>query len=190
LSPATLRRPDVRLDVRALLSWAALIALLYAGGLGAWQGTQLVYLRALERGVTGLHAVGVLPAALQAVVVPDRGLAIVGAGLKGFAVPHRILGADLALAMALIVSTPWLLGWRDRVRRGCEGLGFVFVLHLATIVVQTWVNMSTSTSVWATWNLWTTLYQGKVVPIAIWALLVGLPRLRRTRRPRTAPQAR
>lgn len=170
----------LRLSASALLRWAALVAVFYAGALGAWQWTEPVYLRALERGVTVLRAAGLLPGALQAVIVPDQGLAVIGTGVKGVAVPQRILGADLALAVALMLSTPWL-SWRLRALRAVAALGFVFVLHLMTIAAQTWANTNPSTGARDLWTLWTALYQGKVVPIMIWGLLVGLPKLRSAR---------
>ena len=84
---------------------------------------------------------------------------------------RRVVG--YALAAALMLGTIWLR-WRDRILRLGAALGLVFAAHLATIVAQTWVNMSASTSLWATWSLWTTLYQGKVVPLAAWGMVVAM----------------
>lgn len=169
----------MRLNASAFLYWAALVAVLYGAGLVTWQWAEPLYLRALAGGVIALRSAGILPAGLQAVAAPDHGLVVMATGVTPLAVPQTILGADLALTTALILGTPWL-SWRDRMLRVWAGLGLAFAAHVATIVAQVWVNTSASTGVWATWNLWTTLYQGKVVPIAIWSLLIGLTMLHRT----------
>ncbi len=154
------------------IRWAALVAVLYVGSLAAWRVLEPAYLHALERGVVTLRSVGVFRPSLQPTAVPGRGLAVIDPGRKPVAVPQRILGADLALATALILGSLWL-SWRQRAYRLIAGLALVFAAHLVTIFAQEWANSSASTAVWAGWNLWTTLYQGKVVPVAVWALLMA-----------------
>ena len=154
------------------IRWAALVAAVYVASLAAWHVLEPTYLRALERGVVTLRSAGVLRSTVQPVALPGRGLALIDPGRKPVAVPQRILGADVALVTALILGSLWL-SWRQRALKLVAGLALVYAAHLATILAQEWVNASASTAVWATWNLWTTLYQGKVVPIAVWALVVA-----------------
>lgn len=154
------------------IRWAALVAVLYIGGLAAWRVLEPTYLHALERGVVTMRSAGVFRPSLQPIAIPGRGLAVIDPGRKPVAVPQRILGADVALAAALILGSLWL-SRRQRALGLVAGLALVFAAHLVTILAQEWANASVSTAVWAAWNLWTTLYQGKVVPIAVWALVMA-----------------
>ncbi len=162
----------MRLLNSAWVRWFVLVAVLYFGGLAVWRVLEPNYLHALERGVITLRWAGALRPSLQAVALPGQGLAVIDPGRKPVTVPQRILGADLALAMALILGSLWLSP-RQRALRVLAGIALVFDAHLLTILAQEWVNSSVSTTAWSSWTLWTTLYQGKVVPVAAWALVVA-----------------
>lgn len=171
--------------VSTLVRWAAIAAAAYVTTLGLWRVLEPVYMHALAVFIGVFDAGSLLPTSIQAIVVQGRGLVVMGAGLEPIATPQRIIGADVALVVALMVAAAWL-PWRQRARRLPLALALVFAAHLATLVAQTWVNSATSTSLWAVWNLWTTLYQGKVVPLAVWCFLVAPPFLLETR-PRLRP---
>ncbi len=154
--------------------WAALTVALYLGGLAACRVVEPMYLDLVVRGLMAGRFLGLLPAATQMVVVPGRGLALAGAWPEPLAVDQHILDADLALTSALMLATLWL-PWRLRLRRMVPAWALVFLVHLATIAAQASVHGTTSAGLWATWKLWVTVYQGKVVPIAIWYVLIALP---------------
>jgi hypothetical protein len=164
----------MRISASALVRWAAVLAAVYMAGLGLWRLLEPIYMRLLAGGVATLDLVGVLPTAVQAIVVSGKGLVVMGAGIEPLAIPQRIIGADVALIAALMAATLWL-PWRQRAVRLLVAFGLVFTAHLGTLLAQAWVSTTASSSVWATWNLWTTLYQGKVVPIVVWCVMVAPP---------------
>jgi len=165
----------MRLSRSAILRGAGTAAVVYFGALGLWQVAQPFYMQALAIGLAALDLAGALPVSGQSIVVPSEGLLVLGAGVQPLAIPQRIIGADLALAIALISATLRLPWWR-RAPRLVAAVGLVFIAHLATIAGQRWVTTTTSTSAWAMWSFWTTLYQGKVVPIASWLAVIGSSR--------------
>lgn len=133
----------MRLRGSALVRAVLIAAVTYVGMLLVWRLFEPIYMRALAVFVEIADAAGVLPTPVQAVVVPRRGLAIVGAGVKAIAIPQRIIGADLALVVALVVVTSWL-SWRQRARRLPVGLLGIFAVHLATLVGQTSIGVTAS----------------------------------------------
>ena len=154
------------------LRWAALVSVLYFGSLAVWRVAEPNYVHALQRGIATLRWAGAFRPSLKTVAVPGRGLAVIDPGRTPVTVPQRILGADLALMTALILGSLWLSP-RQRAFRLLVGVALVFDAHLLTILAQEWVNASVSGAAWASWNFWTTLYQGKVVPVAVWGLVAA-----------------
>jgi len=176
----------MRIRASTLLKWAATVAAVYVVVLGLWRVFEPFYMHALGAFVSIASAARLVPASAEAVAVAGRGLAIAGAGLEPIAVPQRIIGADVALAVALISATLWLR-WPQRARHLPSALVLVFTAHLATVLAQIWVVNAGSSGAWAAWNLWTTLYQGKVVPLAVWCAVMG-PVLLRSRAWTAGPQ--
>jgi hypothetical protein len=178
----------MRISASAFIRWAVLLAAVYLAALGLWRLFEPSYIRSLAAGVAALDLMGLLPVPVQAVPLPGKGLAVIGSGLESLAIPQRIVGADLALAAALVAATPWL-PWKARPFKLLLALVFVFTAHLGTIFIQAWVNTTDSGGALAAWNLWSALYQGKVVPILAWFVVIApafFLDVRATRRPASA----
>ena len=155
-----------------LLRWAAFVALLYVAGLGVWAVIEPAYVGGLRSAFLALRSMGMIPSILEPVAVPGLGLAVLIPGRDGLAIPQRILGADLALTVALVLGTYWL-PLKRRVLAVVAAAACVFAAHMATVLSQYWIGSVSSGSGRAAWNLWTTLYQGKVVPLAVWAVFLA-----------------
>lgn len=173
--------------MRGLLRWAALVALFYVAALGVWIVLEPAYLAALRGGFLALRSTGMIPPTVEPVAVPGLGLAVLIPGRDGLAIPQRILGADLALTIALVFGTYWL-PLKRRAAGAVAAIALVCASHLATILMQYWIGSSSGTTR-AVWNLWTTLYQGKVVPVLAWGVFLALGMRAARRAMRRGPMA-
>jgi hypothetical protein len=163
--------------VKGLLRWAAFVALFYVTGLGVWRAIEPAYVLGLRGAFVAVRSIGMIPPTLEPVAVPGLGLAVLIPGRDGLAIPQRILGADLALTVALVLGTYWV-PLKHRLLYLAAAAACVFVAHTATILSQYWISTASSASGRAAWSLWTTLYQGKVVPLAVWAVFLATSKLR------------
>lgn len=161
---------------RSLARWGLLVGGFYLAILAAWLLGRHAYLWALAADLRLVGAAGLLPPGAQ-VYVAGPGLAMFGAGAAPIGVPMTVLGADLALTLALVLASRWLR-WRVRVRRAAVALLVVFCAHLVTVVAQAWITWSAADpATRAVWSMYTTLYQAKVVPLLVWVVLAGRPLL-------------
>lgn len=160
---------------KSLLRWGGMVGAAYVLGLIVWTMAGVVYLQALAHALDGLALMGLLPAATSAVAVRGAGVAILGPWSPPIAIPQGVLSADLALAAALLLASFWL-GWRQRLRGVALGLLVIFLGHLFTSFAQVWlVGGGPQAPPWSRtlWHFYTTLYQGKLLPLAVWIGLTG-----------------
>lgn len=161
---------------KSLARWGLVVGGFYAAFLVAWLLGRDAYLWVLAADLRLVGAAGLLPSGTQ-VYVAGPGLAMFGAGVTPIAVPMTVLGADLALTLALVLASQWLR-WDVRVRRAAVAFVVVFGAHLVTVVAQVWITWSAADpAMKAVWSMYTTLYQAKVVPLLVWVVFAGRPLL-------------
>lgn len=163
-------------SLRSAVAWAGRVIVIYAVMLALWWLGAAAYLSLLARTVEIVDAIGHGGRLLRLVVVPSHGLVVFGEwGGDSLAIPQTVLGADLALAVALVVASfgsMWVRGGRCAV----AAAGLVFIGHVATLLAQIALRRSHpggTESMPAAWGLWVAVYQAKVLPAAAWLLVCG-----------------
>lgn len=163
------------LRVRSVLQWAVRLVVTYGVMLAVWWVCAPAYLSVLARTVEAFDVIRHGPRMLRLVVAPWHGLVASGDWADPLPIPQTVLGADLALAVALIVASSRAL-WARRGALALIGISVVAVGHVATIVAQIAL-MRTGTAENAAmrvvWELWVTLYQATGLPIAAWLTVCG-----------------
>lgn len=161
--------------MRSVLRWAVRLVVTYGLMLAVWWVCAPAYLSVLARTVETFDVIRHGPRLLRLVVVPFHGLVASGDWAEPLPIPQTVLGADLALAVALIVASS-RASWARSVALTLIGIGVVAVGHVATILAQIAL-MRTGTAENAAmrvvWELWITLYPAKVLPIAAWLTVCG-----------------
>ncbi|MDO8794731.1 MAG: hypothetical protein Q7J25_08935 [Vicinamibacterales bacterium] len=86
-----------------------------------------------------------------------------------------MLGADLALAVALVLASSGAM-WVRGTSGAVAAVGLVFVGHVATILAQIALMRTRpgeAAAMLVAWELWVAVYQAKVLPVVAWLLVCG-----------------
>jgi hypothetical protein len=170
--------------LRSAAAWAGRFVIMYGVMLALWWLSAAAYLSFLARTVETVDAMGHGARLLRVVVVPLHGLVASGDWGDSLPIPQTVLGADLALAVALVLASSGSL-WVRGTRRAVAAVGLVFIGHVATIVAQIALlrtRPGERAAMRVAWELWVAIYQAKVLPLAAWLMVCGLQLLEMIKR--------
>jgi len=143
--------------------------------LALWWLVAAAYLALLARTVARVDAMGHGGRLLPVVVAPSHGLVVFGEWGDTLSIPQTVLGADLALAVALVLASFGSM-WVRGASRAVAATGLVFIGHVATMLAQIALVRShrgEGAIMPVAWGLWVAVYQAKVLPTAAWLLVCG-----------------
>jgi hypothetical protein len=170
--------------IRSALAWAVAVVAIYFVALAVWWLAAPAYLSVLARLVEAFERVVGGSSWVRVLAVPGHGLAVFGEWRDALAIPQTILGADVALAVALVIAsssaTVTIVGpdFRRTIGRATGAFVLVMLGHVATIAAQIAVTRAhppAHSAAKLAWDLWVVVYQGKALPLAVWLLICGLP---------------